>query len=62
MGALVVGVPSAASSDDDKTTFTVALDGEVDSFSPFLGIVAASYDVGAHLRLHDQLVDGGHVP
>jgi peptide/nickel transport system substrate-binding protein len=40
-------VPSAAGSDDEKTTFTVALDGEVDSFSPFLGIVAASYEMWA---------------
>ena len=37
--------PSAAGSDDDKTTFTVALDQEVDSFSPFLGILAASYEM-----------------
>ena len=45
MGALVGGVPSAAGSADDKTTFTVALDQEVDSFSPFLGILAASYEM-----------------
>ena len=45
MGALVGGVPSAAGSEDDKVTFTVALDQEVDSFSPFLGILAASYEM-----------------
>ncbi len=45
MGALVGAGPSAAGSEDDKVTFTVALDGEVDSFSPFLGITAASYEM-----------------
>ena len=51
-----------AAAPTDKVTFTVALTNEVDSFNPFLGIEAdVVRDVGADLRLPDQLLDEGHV-
>lgn len=38
---------SASAAGDGKVTFTVALTGDVDSFNPFNGIVAASYEMWA---------------
>ena len=60
MGALAlpVAVPSgagAASAADDRTTFTVALQNEVDSLNPFLGILAESYDMWA--LTYDYMID-----
>jgi peptide/nickel transport system substrate-binding protein len=45
LGGAVVGTPGAAASDDDPVTFTVALNDEVDSLNPFLGVNAASYEM-----------------
>src|SRR4051812_18000430 len=39
-----VGTPATASGADDKVTFTVGITNEVDSFNPFLGIEAESYE------------------
>ena len=36
---------AGAAADDDKVTFTVGLKNEVDSFNPFLGIEAPSYEM-----------------
>lgn len=47
MGLLVAGVPSASGSSEEKVTFTVAFTQEVDSFNPFLGILAESYEMWA---------------
>ena len=39
--------PATASAADEKVTFTVGITNEVDSFNPFLGIEAESYEMWA---------------
>lgn len=55
-GALTpVALQSAAGSEsDEQLTFTVAMDNEVDSFNPFLGIEAESYEMWA--LMYDYLI------
>jgi peptide/nickel transport system substrate-binding protein len=43
----LVPTESATAADDKKVTFTVGLKNEVDSFNPFLGIEAPSYEMWA---------------
>ena len=47
LGLPVAGPASADGAGDEKVTFTVAMDNEVDSFNPFLGIEAESYEMWA---------------
>ena len=51
MTAAAVVMPTlatpAAQASEDSTTFTVAILNEVDSFNPFLGIEAESYEMWA---------------
>ncbi len=62
MCALLVGLglpavgagATVASAADEQTTFTVAFTNEVDSFNPFLGIEAESYEMWA--LMYDYLV------
>ena len=54
--------PRPAPAASEKVTFTVGITNEVDSFNPFLGIEAKSYEMWA--LTYDYLVrllDGGHV-
>ena len=44
---LAVAPAPASATDDEKLTFTVAFGNEVDSFNPFLGIEAESYEMWA---------------
>jgi peptide/nickel transport system substrate-binding protein len=44
---VLVPAPTAGAADDDPVTFTVGLKNEVDSFNPFLGIEAPSYEMWA---------------
>ncbi len=44
---LALGTSSPANASDEKVTFTVALLNEVDSFNPFVGIEATSYEMWA---------------
>ncbi len=53
LGMVPVGTAAAAETEDDLT-FTVAMDNEVDSFNPFLGIEAESYEMWA--LMYDYLV------
>jgi peptide/nickel transport system substrate-binding protein len=46
-GLLVIAPAQPAAAADEDTTFTVALKNEVDSFNPFLGIEAPSYEMWA---------------
>ncbi|CAA9348470.1 MAG: Oligopeptide ABC transporter, periplasmic oligopeptide-binding protein OppA [uncultured Nocardioidaceae bacterium] len=46
--------PAAGSEAEEPTTFTVAMDNEVDSFNPFLGIEAESYEMWA--LMYDYLI------
>ncbi len=58
--ALSTGAPANAA--DEKVTFTVALRNEVDSFNPFVGIEAQSFEMWA--LTYDYMIDlqhGGHV-
>lgn len=49
------GTPRAGTGEDDPTTFTVGFLNEVDSFNPFLGIEAESFDMWA--LTYDSLTD-----
>jgi peptide/nickel transport system substrate-binding protein len=51
---LALAPPTAGASAADKVTFTVALTNEVDSFNPFLGIEAESYEMWG--LMYDYLV------
>ena len=57
-GLALGGSAEAADGGDEQVTFTVALLNEVDSFNPFLGIEAASYEMWAltydHLITYDM--------
>ena len=60
--AAALATPAAAADGEEPTTFTVALLNEVDSFNPFLGIEAESYEMWA--LAYDYLVGysmDGHV-
>jgi peptide/nickel transport system substrate-binding protein len=50
-----VGQQAAVGADGGKTTFTVALLNEADSFNPFLGIEAESYEMWA--LTYDYMID-----
>ncbi len=54
---VLVPVHQAAAAEDDKVTFTVGLKNEVDSFSPFLGYEAPSYEMWA--LTYDYMVGYG---
>ena len=47
IGFLALVPAPAGAADGDKVTFTVGLKNEVDSFNPFLGIEAPSYEMWA---------------
>src|SRR5687767_3397492 len=50
LGSLVLaglGTPAAGSEEEEPVTFTVAMGNEVDSFNPFLGIEAGSFEMWA---------------
>lgn len=49
-----LALQSAAASESGSNTFTVAMDNEVDSFNPFLGIEAESYEMWA--LMYDYLI------
>ena len=52
----------AQAAEDDRSRSRSALSNEVDSFNPFLGIEAASYEMWALTYDYlDRLLDGGHV-
>lgn len=59
LGCTVVAVPALvatpASAGDEETTFTVAMTNEVDSFNPFNGFEASSYEMWA--LTYDYLVN-----
>ncbi|HEX5861019.1 MAG TPA: ABC transporter substrate-binding protein, partial [Nocardioides sp.] len=52
--AVPAAVPTATAADDDKATFTVGLLNEVDSFNPFKGVEAPSYEAWA--LMYDMFV------
>ncbi|MGZ8743933.1 MAG: ABC transporter substrate-binding protein [Nocardioides sp.] len=47
MPGLALQAAPAQATSEEKVTFTVALTGEIDSFNPFVGIVAASFEAWA---------------
>jgi peptide/nickel transport system substrate-binding protein len=53
-GTALTSAPATASAADDPVTFTVGLQTDVDSFNPFLGTVAESYEMWA--LMYDYLV------
>ena len=54
-GSVPLATQSAAASEEtEPVTFTVAMDNEVDSFNPFLGIEAESYEMWA--LMYDYLI------
>ncbi|MFT3871988.1 MAG: ABC transporter substrate-binding protein [Nocardioides sp.] len=52
--ALSLGAPPSPAAAADKVTFTVALTNEVDSFNPFLGIEAESFEMWA--LMYDYMI------
>jgi len=52
--ALSLGTPTSPAAAADKVTFTVAMTNEVDSFNPFLGIEAESFEMWA--LMYDYMI------